>query len=115
MVQTDPPVAARSSTSYCEGLERSKVFRKFNQGQKEVGVELVANGLAVLKCDQKYGVANGSTMILPIEYESIVVVENGWSVACKYGIYNVFDKQGRQYKGLSFLKKSNAIKFARSL
>ena len=116
MLQAEPPVKVGDSTCWSSVvLERSEVLRKVKQCKNEVCVELVANGLAVLKCDQKYGVVNDSAMILPIDFESIDVVENGWTVAGKYGIYNVYDKRGRQYKGLSFLKKSNAIKFARSL
>ena len=116
MLQAEPPVMVIGSARGAgKVLERREVFGEVQRHNKEICVELVENGLALLKCDEKYGVANGSQIILPINFESITVVENGWSVACKYGIYDIYDSAGRPYKGLSFLKKSNAIKFARTL
>lgn len=104
-----------SATWNEEMLRAINVAREFLIPGREVSVKLCAKGLAVVKCSIWCGVTNGERMILPMEFESIEVVENGWIVACKYGIYDLYDEQGNKFRGLSFLKKSNAIKFARDL
>ena len=82
---------------------------------RDVQVELNAKGLAVVKNGMYCGVTKGASMVLGVKFESIVVLENGWMVASKHGIYNLYNKEGSVYKGLSFLKKENAIKFAKTL
>lgn len=85
-----------------------------NPGE-DLHIQLCAKGLAVVKNGMKCGVTNGKRMVLDVSFESVVVLENGWMVACKNGIYNLYNEEGTPYKGLSFLNKQNAIKFAKSL
>lgn len=94
--------------------ETVEAMRKLAQPGKEVFVELAPNGLAIVKSGMKCSVNNGQRMILE-GYESVDVLENGWIVACKHGCYTLHDSEGNMYKGLLFLKKSNAIKFAKTL
>lgn len=96
-------------------LETVETVRGLVTPGREVFVEMGANGLAVVKSGTKCGVTNGKRMVLDIQFESVVILENGWMVACKYGIYDLYDKEGNVYKGLSFLNKQNAIRFASSL
>ncbi len=116
MTETKPTVSTVSRPRWNEDMQKVLGVAKSSvtTGQ-DVHIELCAKGLAVIKSGMKCGVTNGTRMILDIQFESIVVCENGWMVACKHGIYYVYDKEGRMYKGLSFLKKQNAIKFAKTL
>ena len=82
---------------------------------RDLHVKLGVKGLAVVKSDMYCGVTNGKRMILDFKFDTIDIVENGWMVAGRYGIYKLYNKDGNMYKGLSFLKKSNAIRFARML
>ena len=82
---------------------------------QEVFVQLGHCGLAVVKSGTKCGVTNGTRMILDRQYESVTILKNGWMVACKHGCYFLYDKEGEMYRGLKFLNKTNAIRFANSL
>ena len=83
--------------------------------EQEVFVQLGYGGLTVVKSGTKCGVINGSRMILDRKYESVTILKNGWMVACKYGCYFLYNKEGEMYQGLKFLNKTNAIRFANSL
>ena len=91
------------------------VAKSYVAGDRDIHVELCPKGLAIIKSGMKCGVINGTRMILDIQFESVVVLENGWMVTCKYGIYDLYNEEGEIYKGLSFLKKENAIRFAKTL
>ncbi len=79
------------------------------------GIRKAMNGLAVVACGMQYGVNAGERIVLAPQFESVILLENGWMVASRYGIYNIYDREGNIYKGLSFLKEENAIKFAKTL
>ena len=96
-------------------LEFVAALRKMNVAGQEVFVHMNKCGLATVKCGTKCGVTNGTSMVLEMQYESIEILENNWMVACRHGIYKLYDKDGNPYNGLKFLKKQNAIKFARTL
>lgn len=104
-----------STTWNNEMLKAINVAREFLIPGRDVHVKLCAKGLAVVESGIRCGVTDGERMILPLEFESVEVEENGWMVACKHGIYDIYDEQGNKFKGLSFLKKANAKKFAREL
>ena len=82
---------------------------------KNFDVQEEINGLTVVRCGMTYGVNNGECMVLPPIFESITILENGWMVTARHGIYDLYDYEGHIYKGLSFLKKENAIRFAKML
>lgn len=116
MTKTKSTVSAASRPRWNEDVQKVlNVARSSVTTGQDVHVELCTNGLAVIKSGMKSGVTNGTRMILDILFESIVVCENGWMVACKHGIYYLYNKEGNMYKGLSFLKKENAIRFAKTL
>lgn len=114
---TDIKSSARetSATFDNKALNAIGVARTTVVPGREVFVQTGAKGLAVVRSGLKCGVTNGKLMVLAIEFDSVVILENGWMVACKHGIYDLYDREGNVYKGLSFLNKQNAIKFAKTL
>lgn len=110
------PVVRTRSTRWNEEVLQAVVALKSSVCYgREVFVEIGACGLAAVKSGTKYGVTDGKHMILAMEYESVKILANGWIVACKYGCYILYNSKGEMYKGLLFLKKENAIKFAKTL
>lgn len=81
---------------------------------EEIEIEFASNELMLVRQREYCSVFNSAGEIVG-RCESIVVLDNGWMVACKYGRYDLYYKDGTMYKGLMFLKKSNAIKFAKTL
>ena len=96
-------------------LDSVGVARSFGAQGRDLQVQPVVKGLAVVNRGMNHGVAKGEQLVLDIKFESIVILQNGWMVACKHGVYYLYDENGNIYKGLSFLNKQNAIRFANSL
>lgn len=116
MTETKPKVNAvngdkcNMSILKVVGVARGKMV-----SGREQHDEVCVKGVTVIKSGLKYGVSNMARVVLDTQFESVVILENGWLVACQNGIYKLYDKEGNVYKGLSFLKKDNAIKFAKTL
>lgn len=80
----------------------------------EISIEPTKHDLLIAKCGVYMTVLSEGNVIAK-RCESIEVLDNGWIVACIHGQYELYYKDGSKYRGLSFLKKSNAIRFAKTL
>lgn len=80
----------------------------------EINVEPAKHDLLIAKCGIYMTILSEGNVIAN-RCESVDVLDNGWIVACIHGRYELYYKDGSQYRGLSFLNKSNAIRFAKAL
>jgi hypothetical protein len=73
------------------------------------------NGLSILEKNGKFGVANGSKLVVPVEHDYVEVLQNGTTVAYKDMKYYLYAKTGELVIGKGYLFKKQAVKAASKL
>lgn len=111
VVQTATVPSTRWNAQIRKAVESLGVNLRTGQ---EIHIELVKNNLIIAKYGMYRIILNEGNVIVD-RCESVTVLENEWLVVSRHGIYYLYDKAGNPYKGLSFLKKENAIRFAKTL